>query len=192
MSGSKYNWDAIAAIIAALIGLLAIFISAYTAWNVRQQTRAQVWPHLELVESDFLSTKMTEENGHGGRLLAINRGVGPAIVRSVEVLVDGKPQLNWTQVFKALGFHSSIAHQQSSLNHMVLSPGEQLAYLDIFGKKNWVRFKSRFFNKAVVRICYCSTLGECWSRTLGPRKSSDQGQSVNPCSGIPMADQFRG
>ena len=40
------NWDALAAIIAALIGAFALVVSGYTAYLQRTQVRAQVWPYL--------------------------------------------------------------------------------------------------------------------------------------------------
>lgn len=188
---SKYNWDAIAAIIAALIGLLAIFISGYTAWNVRQQTRAQVWPYLELGESDSLPTDKLGGESHGGLLVAINKGVGPAIVRSVVVRVDGKPQPDWPHVFAALGFHSRLPHSMSSFNRSVLSPGEQLDFMTIVGQKDWLRFKSRLGSDIVIRVCYCSTLGECWTSALGFYKERHWGRSIGSCTRVSKAAQFK-
>ncbi|MGA7965637.1 MAG: hypothetical protein WCB49_07105 [Gammaproteobacteria bacterium] len=190
MSERNYNWDAIAAIIAALIGLLAIFISGYTAWNVRQQTRAQVWPYLELGESDSLPTDQVNGQSHGGLLVAMNQGVGPAHVRSLEVLVDGKPQPDWNHVFAALGVEPG-SFSTSTFNHTVLSPGEKLDYLVIIGHKDWLRFKSKLGGDIVVRACYCSTLGDCWTSALNYRKTLHQGQPVDSCSRVPNAEQFR-
>jgi len=196
MSRREYNWDAIAAIIAALIGLLAIFISGYTAWNVRQQTRAQVWPYVQMGESDYLPSDTRKGRvpvvSHGGTLQALNKGVGPAIVRSVEVLVDGKPQSGWNHVFRALGYRSSPPFEVSSFDHTVLSPDTNLSFLVIFGQKAWLRFKSKFVKDVAIRACYCSTLGDCWTSTLDFRKRHRQGQPVSSCSGIPKAEQFEG
>lgn len=188
MYEQKYNWDAIAAFIAALIGLLAIFISAYTAWNVRQQTRAQVWPYLNVAESDSLPTDTVKES-HGGTLLATNRGVGPAIVRRVEILVDGKPQPDWNHAFKTLGLHPQSV-STSTLDHTVLSPGDTTYFLTIIGHKDWERFRSKLFGDIVIRACYCSTLGECWTSTLNFQKRARQGQPIGSCSQIPKSDDF--
>ena len=195
MSERKYNWDAIAAIIASLIGLLAIFVSAYTAWNVHQQTRAQVWPYISMGESDILPTDVIKNGvlvSHGGTLQAVNSGVGPAIVRGAEVLVDGRPQPDWAHVFKALGFPPGLPYEMSSFNHKVLSPGQTLNFLMVFGQKNWVRFKPKLVSSMLVRVCYCSTLGECWISTLDLRKRSPGGQPAGSCSQIPKSDEFEG
>ncbi|MGH8155426.1 MAG: hypothetical protein ACREP0_09375 [Rhodanobacteraceae bacterium] len=42
------RWDAMAAIIASLVGLLALIVAGYTAYIQRQQVRAQVWPYLQM------------------------------------------------------------------------------------------------------------------------------------------------
>jgi hypothetical protein len=66
------DWDALAAVIASLVGLLALGISAYTAYVQREQLRAQVWPKLSLGQSNMLH-----------KLYAGNQGVGPARVTAV-------------------------------------------------------------------------------------------------------------
>jgi hypothetical protein len=88
------NWDGVAAVVAAVIGLLALLVSGYTAYVERQQVhaqlqqvRAQVWPYLEIGVSD---------NDHS--LGVFNKGMGPAIIRSVQIQVDGKPQADWRHV----------------------------------------------------------------------------------------------
>ena len=81
-----------AAIVAALVGLLALVVSGYTAYIQRQQVRAQVWPWLVAGNNDLEHS-----------LEVLNKGAGPAIVRSVQVFVDGKPQPTWDAVLDALG-----------------------------------------------------------------------------------------
>jgi hypothetical protein len=74
------------AVIATLVGLCALCVSAYTAYVQRQQVRAAVWPILEFDSS----------NGPIHFTLA-NKGVGPAIIRHVTVMVDGQPVRNWKE-----------------------------------------------------------------------------------------------
>lgn len=66
--GREIRWDAAAAIIASLVGLLALMIAGYTAYIQRQQVSAQVWPYLMWANSD-----------NGMDYLWINKGVGPAM-----------------------------------------------------------------------------------------------------------------
>src|SRR5690242_20388402 len=112
------NWNALAAIVASLIGLMALLVSGYTAYVQRQQVRAQVWPYLMIGYAD---------NDHAR--IVFNKGVGPALVRSVEVLVDDKPQPDWAHVMSALGVSDKISYQQSTLANNVLSANEKLDIL---------------------------------------------------------------
>jgi hypothetical protein len=67
--------------VAPLIAVLAVAVSAYTAYLQRQQVRAQVWPVLEYGTG----------NEPELRLWLANKGVGPALIRHVMVTVDDKP-----------------------------------------------------------------------------------------------------
>ena len=87
------------AVIATLVGLCALCVSAYTAYVQRQQVRAAVWPILEFDSSNAPDIHFT----------LANKGVGPAIIRHVIVMVDGQPMRNWKE---ALG--------------RILGPGEHL------------------------------------------------------------------
>src|ERR1044072_1365390 len=106
------RWDAVAAIVAALIGFLALGVSGYTAYVQRQQVRAQVWPYLLVGNYDpELALKV------------LNKGVGPAIVRGVQLWVDDSPQPDWKHALAALGAPQNDI-QISTLGGNVLSPGE--------------------------------------------------------------------
>ncbi|HJU08809.1 MAG TPA: hypothetical protein VJ727_10060 [Rhodanobacteraceae bacterium] len=169
------RWDAVAAIVASLVGLLALVVAGYTAYIQRQQVSAQVWPYL------------IGGNSSGDReLLWINKGVGPAIVRDVRVTVDGKPQSDWKAVLRTMGF-PTLHYYQSTLAGNVLSPGEKL---------DWIKFNDeadyRAFMAAAQRVnfeavtCYCSTLGECWTTRLLVFSR----QSVRRCLASPESEQF--
>ena len=72
------------AVIATLVGFCALCVSAYTAYVQRQQVRAAVWPILEFDSSNAPDIHFT----------LANKGVGPAIIRHVIVMVDGQPVRN--------------------------------------------------------------------------------------------------
>src|SRR6266705_7080886 len=80
------------AVIATLVGFLALCVSAYTAHVQRQQVRAAVWPILY-----FDST-----NAPDIHFTLANKGVGPAIIRHVSVKVDDQPVRNWREAMEKL------------------------------------------------------------------------------------------
>jgi hypothetical protein len=177
----EIRYDAVAAVIAALVGMLALLVAGYTAYIQRQQVRAQVWPYLLMGKSNA--------NGHY-EFEAFNKGVGPAIVRSVQVLVGGKPVANWHELQRLLGFKPTGGFVQSTLNGMVLAPGEQI---------NWIAFENASDVNAFAadwekfhveaRVCYSSTLGESWLATYhsGPLERPRQ---VSRCPDLPKSAQF--
>ncbi|MBS0382723.1 MAG: hypothetical protein JSR56_09830 [Proteobacteria bacterium] len=210
------RWDALAAIIAALIGLLALCVSGYTAYIERQQVRAQVWPHLDIGASTFPPS-----------IVVKNQGVGPAIVRSVEVLVNGKPQPDWAHVFATVGMRGDIDTQGPPMGGYVLTPGQIANWVNFeFTRDQYQSFKdaakasstgkvqpvssapvmsyesfagrqrvlfNQFLNNAKhtrfqVRICYCSTLGEC---SLATWAAGHRAQQAKECKAVPATDQFR-
>jgi predicted hotdog family 3-hydroxylacyl-ACP dehydratase len=108
----RTDWDRLTAIAAILIGLVAVAVAAYTAFIQRQQVSAQVWPYLLVGSYD---------TDHAVK--ALNKGVGPALVRNVKLTVDGKPQRSWKQVLATLGLPDH-GYEISTLSGNVLSPGE--------------------------------------------------------------------
>ncbi|HJR11986.1 MAG TPA: hypothetical protein VJ823_11325 [Rhodanobacteraceae bacterium] len=154
----EIKWDAMAAIIASLVGFLALLVAGYTAYIERyiaeiqtKQVQAQVWPWLVAGNND---NELSVE--------VLNKGVGPAIVRSAQVFVDGKPQPDWQHVLKALG---TVPHQysQATLNPNVLTPDEKVPVIQFADKDDYKRFRAAAVTHlTLVDICYCSTLGECW------------------------------
>jgi len=174
----RREWDGVAAIIAACVGLLALCVSGYTAYIQHQQVRAQVWPYLECGNDD------------GNQAIYVyNKGVGPAIVNSAQVFIDGKPQTDWAHVLNALGVppHDYV---QSTLNPDVLSPGEQVRIIGIPDKDRWKAFRGAAVGRMTIDICFCSTLDECWMYSdQHPVGYKAIGQLVRPVDRCPrLAD----
>lgn len=155
------------ATVASLMALLALAVSAYTAWIQRQQVRAQVMPLLEYGTSNQPALNLT----------VANKGVGPARVEHVVITFDGKPIRSWIdlhrQLFRA---DEEVGYSSSLLGKHILSPGEEIAIYTLtdragqpmgIGKKGSPGFH---FNTERLRVgaelCYCSTLDECWKLTV--------------------------
>lgn len=176
--GRQTRYDAAAAIIAALVGLLALCVSGYTAYIQRQQVSAQVWPYLLWASSDTRSEYMW-----------LNKGVGPAIVKSVEVLVDGKPQRNWSAVMHSLHLDTRN-FGQSTFNHNVISAGETLDWLTFKDHAQFQSFRKAAGSRLDFKMCYCSTLGDCWVND-STRSDGNNRLAVGKCPVVPGSEQFR-
>jgi hypothetical protein len=174
------NWSAVAAIVASLIGLMALVVSGYTAYVQRQQVRAQVWPYLMVGYADIERAR-----------IVFNKGVGPALVRSVQVFVDGKPQPDWAHVMSALGLSDKISYQQSTLANNVLSANEKLEILVVVDQDGYRAFREQSVHRASTRICYCSTLDDCWMYDDHRESDAPRTQPIDRCPDLPGADAFR-
>ncbi len=154
------------AVIATLVGFCALCVSGYTAYMQRQQVRAAVWPILEFDSS----------NGPIRFTLA-NKGVGPAIIKHVVVRVDDQPMKNWADVLQKIlgpGYHPG---EESDMSGRVFAAGESMNVFTPhddaqnpipFDKSNplWAKLDTGR-SRVTVEICYCSTVGECWTLSGG-------------------------
>lgn len=177
------DWDAYAAVIASFIGLLALAISGYTAYVQHQQLRAQVWPHLQIWESDI-----------NLGLYITNQGTGPARVASVRVRVGGAPVKTWADVWKTAGFTDEEGVISSSIGGVVLPPGKDYTLLlPADNEQSRVKFKelvSSGTRTLSMTVCYCSILKECWVDTFGASQDREL-RSADTCP-IPAGEKFRG
>lgn len=179
----RQYWDGMAAVIASLIGILALAISGYTAYVQRQQVRAQVWPWLVAGNNDI---------DHS--IEVYNKGVGPAIVRSAQVFVDDKPQRDWSHVLDALGVPQPHRFYQSTINPNVLSPGEKVAIIRFTDDETWKAFRTSAVKRVAMNICFCSTLDECWMysdrRPVGYKVSTRLVNPIERCPRLPDGETF--
>jgi hypothetical protein len=160
-SASRYD-----AIVATFVGFLALCVSGYTAYMQRQQVRAAVWPILEFDSS----------NGPTIHFTVSNKGVGPAIIKHVIMKVDGQPVRNWNDVLDKLIGPGTHQYSESDISGHVFAAGESM---DVFTPRDpdynpladrsnplWIQMnKDR--GRVTTEICYCSTLGECWTLRAG-------------------------
>jgi hypothetical protein len=136
---------------------------AYTAHVQRQQVRAAVWPILEFYSSNAPDIHYT----------LANKGVGPAMIRHVMVMVDGQPVNNWKDALEKILGPGEHLFSESDMSFHVLAAGESRTVFTFHDPENnplkydrsnllWVKMNKERLRLS-VEICYCSTLGECWT-----------------------------
>ena len=132
----------------------------------RQQVRAAVWPILEFDSSNAPI-----------HFTLANKGVGPAIIRHVIVKVDGQPVRNWKEALGRILGPGEHLGSESDMSGCVFAAGESMTVFTPhdpenqplnFEKSNprWVKLNKDGL-RVTVEICYCSTLGECWTLRAG-------------------------
>ena len=127
-------------------------------------------------------------SGNKRELILVNKGVGPAIIEGVQIFVDQKPQHNWSEVFAALGLHYDHHIPYSTINGVVISPNEHIDQLLFEQPEDFNRFTSQV-KRIRFKLCYCSSLGDCWQFDDGAPAGQPSHQSVARCE-MPHADQF--
>lgn len=141
-------------------------MSAYQAYLAREQQRMSAWPYVSLDNS----------NAAGAHFFVRNVGLGPALVRAVEVTVDGRPARTWGAVVRAaVGGDTALSYStvSSSLGAgTVVLPGAAVETFRLVGPPAVAErlHQAATRDRIVRRVCYCSLYRECWwadSRTQG-------------------------
>jgi hypothetical protein len=155
----RLDTNVVIAVSAVVISMCALVVSFYEVSVMRGDQRASVWPYLD-VEMSY--------SADGFGIQAANNGIGPAVVRSVQVEVDGEPAEDWDDVIERLvGPNSGIdysIYRVNPINGEVL-PAETVARLFEVGG-GWTDIKRQLadgFGRVSWRICYCSVYEECWT-----------------------------
>jgi len=153
-------WIAIGALAVSAIAMLSSVLQ-FTVQ--RSQERAAAWPFISHGSS---------YSSEGFAFVVENKGLGPALVRRVDVFLDDRPVDGWTGVLDGLygkghpyGWDRIGA---TDVEDRVFAPGERVEAFSIPWKspdgQDDPRVREGFSNASrfTVRACYCSVLGDCW------------------------------
>jgi hypothetical protein len=151
--------DRLTAIASGLVAFLALAVSTYNVVLQRQQIRAQVWPYLGSSYS---------YNGERFSIQVENEGVGPAIVKTVELYVDKQPVPTWEAAFDKLDI-ADKDHGQSTIHGAVIPAGSKIELLIVYGGERMAQLSAAFNKRLMLYVCYCSVLDECFGFD-GPQK----------------------
>lgn len=171
-----------AALVATLVGALALAISAYTAYVQRAQLRAQVWPRVQLWSSTV-----------NPRYFVTNDGTGPARITAVRVMVNGKLTTTRQAVMEAADFKESGGLTWSSLGKAVLPAGKEFVFMQPSDETSLAKFAELQPGQShalSISICYCSVLDDCWVIHSGGAADSDEAGPRDACP-IMEAERFR-
>lgn len=139
-------------IVAVLASVGALALGAYTAMLQRRHDSASVWPHLEL------GITFTPTNAG---MQVTNSGIGPAIVQSVVVSVDGRPTRSWPEVFRAVLDSPTRRYGSSSVGDRVIRAGETVNWFELPTDVLPSDVQARIARVA-IEICYASVYDEHW------------------------------
>lgn len=186
---SGHRWiDLIVPIAALFVSVISIWI-AYHHGQVMKElveqnerlVQANSLPYLELNNNRTMA-----EPGSGDKprifFSAINRGVGPAQIRSVQVSVDGRPVRSSRELVEACCGKLTQVIGSSTLSGRMIQPGQEVRYIEITPTPAGQDQAEAVFNaflrgRVVATVCYCSVFDECWklsSTDDGPPQRAQQ------------------
>jgi hypothetical protein len=168
----RIQWDRITAVMAVLIGALALAVSMYTAYLQHAQVRAQTWPLLQLWQSNVNRTFSVS-----------NRGVGPARIIDAKVFVDGVEAENFADVFQLLSGQEKLPSSlQSYFARRVLAANEDVTMIQFEQDADFAVFMDNR-DRIDFDLCYCSVLDDCYR--IDERAPSEQ-EYVRPVPRCPV------
>ena len=192
MESKALRFDLMIAVSALLISAVAAAASVYQTHVISQQNGlisqqfgATTWPYLSFVNSyspDFVEVDLR------------NNGVGPAIIRTAEITLDGRPVAPG-KTNSSIDSVIEIAVHQADLDASharalgkvrgrvrLITTTSSLGADDVLpagSNRVLVRADGPFITRRVVamrgrvniKLCYCSLVGRCWTKELAEAKS---------------------
>lgn len=163
--------DRILSLCAIVAAVAAVAVSVYEARIDRAHQRVSVWPYVSQYNSN-----------EGGSYLRVvsNVGLGPALVRSFQVRVDGRTVRSWSEAITALtgeprGPRAAYTYGSLGRGHVLL-PGAPYTLLRMPLQPTGQRFHQGV-DRMSTRVCYCSLYEECWTSD----SRADEPERVRAC-----------
>lgn len=179
------NFETIGSIAAIVIGACALFVAWDQAQIMRKQQHASVLPAVN-VASGF----STEDDGYVMTVTLRNDGIGPAMIESAALYIDGEAVKDWPDMRDRLLPPALHHHFSSSLDSAagMLAAGERSEAIRIVWPRNdetragFEALKARVFaadpGQTHFSVCYCSVFDKCW--ISGP-ETAVRPQPVRKC-----------
>lgn len=150
-----FSTEFIVALSAIVVSIMTMFVYVYQAKIMREQQHSSVWPY---VEWDM------EISNEEFEVTVINKGVGPAIIRSTSLKFDGQPVAPLEYLRKVVGNMDSMYSYHATIDQRVLAAGEKMTM--VRGAGNFQgRISSNVYDRTSYEICFCNIYGECWTST---------------------------
>jgi hypothetical protein len=183
-----FRLDFAIAIGALLMSIVTTATLIYQTRVIHDEYAVTIWPYLSV---------STTLDSNSERVELVNDGFGPALVRSAQLSVSGKPVRSWNQYMKMLladplskravkGSHSSASTSSVDASTIV-RPGEtkRLLQADL---PAGVPLALLLNHPIALDFCYCSLNGDCWTLQATPGASGGAPAPVSQCATGPTID----
>lgn len=189
MEEKRFRLDFVIAFCALLISTVAAVATVYQTHVIARQFTATVWPYLSF-DATFSPYEID--------LDLRNDGLGPAIVRSVQITWNGKPQSSLETLFapivapepRAVSRLRPALHARDNVSlttstptvGMVIPANAQHVVIRMVGAVLVQRFRPDI-RRFGLALCYCSLTGSCWTESFQQRDAEPKNVSSCPRRG---------
>ena len=142
---------------------------------MRQQPAAAVWPFVQLSIEDSDAGDAADFT-----LSFTNAGVGPAKMRTLRLVVDGKPVRDWADAVNRFGGQLNDNVNRNFITSRVLSPDERVDSFHTNELELARNFQAAMRNpENCITFCYRSIFDECW--VADSRRDLQNPETVDVC-----------
>lgn len=191
MNAREFRLDFFIAIGALLVSAASALALIYQTRVVADQYAATVWPYLDI---------STSYGRQGEKLVVNNDGMGPAIVRSARLFIDGKPISGWDGFFDTIlrepDINAYFRHVTAKIKAgqvfkgsittasfgpgETIRPGDAVTLLDIEVPNAPIRALEK--HRISLALCYCSINKSCWMlQAIQQSFAGSEPQPVSQC-----------
>ena len=155
----KLNTDRILSICAILIGLMTLVVYFIQTRLLIEQQHAGVWPCIEITATNTYEGTNDKESF---KVNITNKGIGPAIIKKVELTFRGKVYHEYSDIFFMVNHNYNFG--RSSLEGRVMAANETVNPLQIPLSTEGHKFSQIFYNADSLqcKIYYQSVYGKCF------------------------------
>lgn len=158
----KLNTDRILSVCAILIGVMTLIVYYVQTRLIIDQQHAGVWPCIEITGTNFGDGTGIKEDF---KVNITNKGIGPALIKKVEIKYRGKVYKEFPVVFELAT--ESNNYINSSLEGRTMASNETVNPIQISLSKEGHKFAQLFYNHDSIqtKIYYKSVYGKCFVST---------------------------
>jgi hypothetical protein len=183
MNQRAFRLDFFIAIGALLTSALTALTLVYQTHVIGAQYAATVWPYLSVTATYGL---------RGEKFEIGNDGLGPALIESAQLSVDGRPVSGWPSYLRALAKEPGIRRifrgkavtvsMGSITGSTTIRAGDSKSVLAISVPVN-IPTAELVAHTVAIDLCYCSLNGTCWILHAQPgAESSEHPAQTSTCT----------
>lgn len=176
----------VSALFVSLISILIAYHHGHVMQNLVTQNErlveANSRPHLTLMVRNWAN----EEGRQHLDFTLKNGGVGPAEIRKVEMLLDGKPVASSAELIDRCCGVNTREYNRGVMENTVLIPGETTRFLSFDSRpglgEDFTKILRAWGQRRITAsTCYCSVFSQCWTTSITAQAPPARPVPVQEC-----------